>query len=150
MQDRRQLERSLTMRLGPTARAWQGLADEALASLGISESAGRALAYLDRLGPDTRQGELARAIGISEPSLVPTIQALVRAGFVLREPDKEDRRAWCLRLTEAGAARAAVIDERLAVLRAELLEGIPEETLSAFIDALDAFRARIGERRGRA
>jgi MarR family transcriptional regulator for hemolysin len=149
MQDRRQLQRSLTMRLGPTARAWQGLADEALASLGISESASRALAYLDQLGPDARQGELARAIGISEPSLVPTIQALVRAGLVLREPDMEDRRAWRLRLTEAGAAHAAAINERLAALRAELLEGIREETLGEFIDALDAFRAHIGARRGR-
>jgi MarR family transcriptional regulator for hemolysin len=80
---------------------------------------------------------------------VPTVQALVRTGLVLREPDKDDRRAWRLRLTDAGMARASVIDERLAALRAELLEGIPEQTLGDFIDVLDTFRARMSERRGR-
>jgi MarR family transcriptional regulator for hemolysin len=149
MSERRQLERAVTMRLGPVSRAWQRLADEALASLGISESAGRALAYLDRLGPETRQGELARTIGVSEPSLVPTIRALESAGLVLREPDKEDRRAWRLRLSEEGATRAAVIDERLGELRAELLREIGKDTLSTLIDALDTFSERIGERRGR-
>jgi MarR family transcriptional regulator for hemolysin len=137
------------MRLGPTARSWQRLADTALAGLGISESTGRVLAYLDRLGPDTRQGELARTIGIAEPSLVPTIRALEQAGLIVRAPDREDRRAYRLRLTDAGAARATEIDARLGTLRAELLDGVSDAELESLIAILDLFAARVEQRRGR-
>lgn len=149
MIDRAALERALTMRLGPTSRAWQRLADAELAALDLSEKSARALAYLARLRPGTRQGELARAIGIAEPSLVPTIRALEHAGLVSRRADADDRRANHLRLTAEGAALAQEIDLRLSSLRAQMLENVPDEVLTRLVAVLDTFIARIEERRGR-
>jgi len=147
MTDRSKLERALTMRLGPASRAWQRLADSELSPLNLSESSARALAYLDRLGPDTRQGELARAINVAEPSLVPTIRALERSGYVNRLADKDDRRAYRLRLTQAGTELAAKIDQRLVALRSEMLADVPDEVLHRIIDVLDGFTGRIDDRR---
>ena len=146
---RRSLERALATRMSPTARAWQRLADQVLATLGISNSAGWALVHLERLDDGARQGELARAIGITEPSLVRTLHQLERAGLVTRRADEGDRRANLLHLTDEGKATAQRIDTRLADLRSELLIEIPAEEIEAAVRVIDRVAARIAERLGR-
>ena len=47
------------------ARLWRQLADSTLAEFGVSNSAGWCLLYLDRLGADVRQIELADVLGIT-------------------------------------------------------------------------------------
>lgn len=143
------MEFALATGIRPIAGAWQRLADAALASLDISNSQGWALVHLARLGAKTRQGDLARAIGITEASLVRTLHLLERAGFVTRRPDPEDRRTNRLALTEAGATIAEGIDARLVALRAELLDGIADADLAITVRTLDLVGQRIAARRGR-
>ncbi|MCJ2182967.1 MarR family transcriptional regulator [Novosphingobium sp. 1949] len=131
------------------ARTWRQLADRVLASLEISNSTGYALLHLERLGPGARQSDLAREIGITEASLVRTLQHLERAGLVRREGDPEDGRAKLLHLTEDGARVARKIDRRLMDLRAELLADIPDADLEASVRVLERVSARIAERRNR-
>jgi MarR family transcriptional regulator for hemolysin len=146
---RRQLERALATRMSPVARQWQRLADAALASLGISSSSGWALVHLARLGSEARQNALARAIGISEASLVRTLHQLENAALVSRQADPDDRRSNRLVLTEAGATLTRRIDARLVELRADLLDGISDEAIDAAVRVLDHVAAQIAERRGR-
>ncbi|GAM06035.1 MULTISPECIES: MarR family winged helix-turn-helix transcriptional regulator [Novosphingobium] len=131
------------------ARSWRQLADRVLASLEISNSTGYALLHLERRGGGMRQSDLAREIGITEASLVRTLQHLERAGLVSREGDPEDGRAKILDLTGEGAGLARKIDARLIELRAELLDGISEEDLATTVEVLDLIAARINERRAR-
>ena len=131
------------------AGAWQRLADTALATLDISNSQGWALVHLARLGAETRQADLARAIGITEASLVRTLHQLEHAGYVTRRPDRDDRRTNRLVLTEAGTAIAAGIDARLITLRAELLNAIPDADVETTVRVLELVAQRIAERRGR-
>ncbi|MCJ1960734.1 MULTISPECIES: MarR family winged helix-turn-helix transcriptional regulator [Novosphingobium] len=131
------------------ARSWRQLADRVLASLEISNSTGYALLHLERRGGGMRQSDLAREIGITEASLVRTLQHLERAGLVSREGDPEDGRAKILDLTSEGARLARKIDARLIELRAELLDGISEEDLATTVEVLDLVAARINERRAR-
>ena len=147
MAERQQIEHALATRMSPIARAWQRLADATLASLGISNSSGWALVHLERLGPETRQRELARAIGVSEASLVRTLHQLERAGLIMRRTDPGDRRTNRLALTEAGAALAARIDARLIALRHDLLDGVAESDIATAVRVLDTVAARIAERR---
>lgn len=149
MSRRRHLEFSLATGIRPLAGAWQRLADAALATLGISNSQGWALVHLARLGTDARQADLARAIGITEASLVRTLHQLEQGGFVARHPHRDDRRANRLALTEAGAAIAAGIDARLIALRAELLDGIPDADVATTVRVLDRIAQCIADRRGR-
>lgn len=149
MDNRRYLEFSLATGIRPLAGAWQRLADVALASFGISNSQGWALVHLARLGTDTRQADLARAIGITEASLVRTLHQLEHAGLIARQPGQDDRRANRLVLSDRGAKLAAQIDERLVALRIELLEGISDDDLNATLRVLNHVAQRIAERRGR-
>lgn len=144
--DRQSLERALATRMNPTSRAWQRLADATLASLDISNSAGWALVYLQRLGEETRQADLARAIGVTEASLVRTLHALEDAGLVQRVVDESDRRANRLRLTISGVALAGRIDTRLATLRSALLDGVSDAALETTLQVLEHLAARLAER----
>lgn len=120
-----------------------------LASLGISNSTGWVLVHLQRLGAGARQSELARAVGVAEPSLVRTIQQLERSGLIVREQDQADRRANCLQLTAEGAALARSIDARLGTLRAELTQDVTDEDLAATLRVLDRIGDAIADRRAR-
>jgi len=142
------MEFALAMVIRPIAGAWQRLADATLASLDISNSQGWALVHLARMGSDTRQADLARAIGITEASLVRTLHQLQHAGLVARRADPEDRRTNRLALTEAGVAVAEGIDARLLALRADLLDGIADDDLAATVRVLDILTQRIAKRRG--
>lgn len=145
MQDRQSSEKALAARLGPVSRSWQQLADSALSSLGVSNSSGWALVHLLRLGRAVRQGDLARAINVTEPSLVRTLHLLEDAGLLERVADDNDRRAKHLRLTQEGLVAAQRIDKRLIELRASLLDGIPTEDVETVVRVLDRISARIAE-----
>lgn len=138
------------MAFGPAMRAWQAMADEVLSSLGVSESAGRALGFLSTMDPGTRQGELARTIGITEASLARTVQQLERAGLLTRMADAQDRRTYQLYLTAEGADLAKRISTRLSVFRSDLLAEVPDEALAGSIDVLRLFSSRIADRRSQA
>lgn len=135
--------------MNPLARAWQRLADTALASLDISHSTGWTLVYLQRLGEEARQADLARAVGVTEASLVRTLHALEEAGLVRRVPDVRDRRANRLQLTETGVSHASRIDARLAALRSELLDGVSDAELETTLRVLDHLTAKLADRRPR-
>ncbi|MFC0204396.1 MarR family winged helix-turn-helix transcriptional regulator [Novosphingobium soli] len=149
MPDRLVLAHDLATQLSPVARAWRQLADRILSSLEISNSEGWALVHLERLGAGARQGDLARAIGITEASLVPTIRQLERGGLVARLPDEGDRRANRLHLTGAGARLARKAEARLVALRSALLEGIPDAELEAAVRLLGTVAGRIAGMRER-
>ncbi|WP_260924094.1 MarR family winged helix-turn-helix transcriptional regulator [Novosphingobium sp. 9] len=135
------------MRIAPIGRAWQLLANVELESLGVSESEGRALVYLESGEPGMRQGDLARITGVTEASIARTVKHLEAAGLVERVADEHDGRARQLSLTAEGLELAQRLDARLARLRAELLEGLPSEALKGMIAVFDQFSARISERR---
>lgn len=140
---RSQLERQLATRFNPTNRAWQRLADQVLANLGVSNSTGWCLIYLDRLGPDLGQSELARAIGITNASLVRTLDQLESAGLVTRTDDPADKRANKLSLTQSGEVRAQEIEQRLKTMRTQLLSDINDADLEATLRVCDALGKRI-------
>jgi len=59
------------------------------------------LAALDGLGPLT-VGELAGALGISQPGVTRAIGQLVKLGLVTLRPDRDDQRRRVVRLTAKG------------------------------------------------
>lgn len=48
------------------------------------------------------QKELAKSLNVSAPSITSSIQKMERAGYITRQPDKEDQRVMRLSLTEKG------------------------------------------------
>jgi DNA-binding MarR family transcriptional regulator len=79
----------------PTARA--------LAALGLRVVDFTLLVLVDT-NPDVNQKRLGETLDISPPNLAVVLDRLAECGWLRRERDERDRRAWLLRLTPAGRA----------------------------------------------
>jgi MarR family transcriptional regulator for hemolysin len=141
------MERELAQKLPFVTRGWRLLADAALAELRVSNSMGWCLIYLDRLGPETRQIELAQAIGISQPSTVSVLKQLESAGLAERVRDSEDKRSNRVRLSESGKDLVEKIERRLAKLRDDLCAGLSDADIASSVRVLGILSSRIAERR---
>ena len=144
---RSELKRALAQKVPQVARNWRHLADDMLAELRISNSAGWCLVHLDRMEPDVRQADLAEELGITQPSLVRTLHQLESMGLVERVPNPEDKRSNRVALTPAGRALAGRIEERLSDLRRELLDGVPDAAIEIAVNLMELLGRRIAERR---
>lgn len=140
--------RDVAQKMPIIARGWRQLADAAVAELRVSNSMAWCLIWLDRLGPEARQIDLAQAIGISQPSTVRVLNQLEQAGLVERVPHPEDRRSNHLALTDAGRDLVGGIEERFVDLRSDLFEGVPDGDIATVVRLLDTLSGRIAERRG--
>ncbi|QDC38312.1 MarR family winged helix-turn-helix transcriptional regulator [Sphingobium fuliginis] len=145
---RSELKRALAHKMPQVARQWRQLADLALAEFGVSNSAGWCLIYLDRLGPDVRQADLAEELGIAQPSLVRTLDQLQAAGLVERVPNPDDRRSNRVAFTAEGQELVGRIEARLENLRRELLDGVPDAAIEIIVNLLNLLERRMAERRG--
>ncbi|MCT4354673.1 MarR family transcriptional regulator [Streptomyces sp. Je 1-79] len=81
------------------------------------------LAALDDDGP-TSQAGLSRRTGIYRSDLVAVINELAARGHVERTPDPDDRRRNVITLTEQGRRHLKRLDEVLAGVQDELMEGL--------------------------
>ena len=145
---RSELKRALAHKMPQVARQWRQLADLALAEFGVSNSAAWCLIYLDRLGADARQADLAEELGITQPSLVRTLDQLQAAGLVERVPNPDDRRSNRVAFTREGRELIGRIEARLEDLRRELLEGVPDAAIEIIVNLLNLLERRVAERRG--
>ena len=79
-----------------------------------------------------RVSELAEAQAVAQPTMTVALQRLEARGLLTRERDAQDKRAAKVVITDAGretlarrrAARAALLDERLAALDAPARDAI--------------------------
>jgi len=90
------------------------------------------------VNPGINQGNVGRALGIQRPNMVALVNELIERGFVTRSVDREDRRAFVLRLTKAGEATVA---EALACIRVH-----EQRVLRGFSARERAVLARLLER----
>ncbi|WP_375197518.1 MarR family winged helix-turn-helix transcriptional regulator [Sphingobium sp.] len=141
-------ERALAHKMPQVARKWRQLADQTLAEFGVSNSAGWCLIYLDRLGSDARQADVAEELGITQPSLVRTLDQLQAAGLVERVPNPDDRRSNRVAFTPEGQKLVGQIEAKLGDLRRELLDGVPDAAIEIAVNLLNLLEQRMAERRG--
>ncbi len=69
---------------------------------GVTPTRLAALSALARQPEGVRQGDLAAQMGISPASMTRLVDIMRGAGWVVRERDAEDQRAYLLRLSDAG------------------------------------------------
>lgn len=143
---RTELQRRIATCMRPLNRRWSALGDQVLATLGVSNSQGWCLVYLSRLGPETRQSEIAHALGMREASLVPTLAQLEHAGLVERHPCPQDARAKHTQLTGRGNELARQIETMLEDLRSELFDGVPEEDLQVTLRVIETLSERVARK----
>ena len=108
-----------------------------LAGTGLDPKRAFLLAQVER---GLRPGEIADRLHLPPPSVSHLLADLEAAGWLVREPDPEDRRRQRLRLTEAGRARLEAARRCLEAASNALLKALSEEeraTLFALLDRLE-------------
>lgn len=141
------MKRALARKMPQVARNWQLLADGALAEFRVSNSAGWCLVHLAGMEPEVRQADLAEQLGITQPSLVRTLDQLEAMALVERVPNPDDKRSNRIALTPTGTDLAGRIEERLDNLRRDLLEGVPDAAIEITVNLMELLGQRIAERR---
>jgi MarR family transcriptional regulator for hemolysin len=134
------LESNLGSDLARLVRVWRALIDHRLKPLELTQTHWVTLHNISRLPPEQSQIQLAKAIGIEQPSLVRTLDQLEEKGLITRHTCSSDRRAKRIKLTEAAAPIISEVENVISITRKEILSGIsPEEEviLSALVEKLE-------------
>jgi DNA-binding MarR family transcriptional regulator len=98
------------------------------------------MAQLERYPDGLRMGELSRRLMVTGGNVTGITDLLEKEGLVVRVPDPHDRRAYAVKLTDAGRAafaEMAVVHERWIE---ELLRDIPPADKSTLIELLSKLK----------
>jgi MarR family transcriptional regulator for hemolysin len=82
------------------------------------------------------QTALAQTIGLDKTTMVVTIDALERAGLVVRRMSSTDRRARVIAVTDAGRETVAEGERIVARIQDDVLSGLPADDRATFMRAL--------------
>ncbi len=96
-----------------------------------------ALATIERDGP-LRPGDLSRIEVVTKPTMTRILTELEQRGFIEREADPRDGRAFMVSATPAGVAAVAEARSNRTGIVAELIADLPPEDVAAIAGALDA------------
>lgn len=114
------------------------------AGFGITDAQFNALMIVwDYRRTPLRQKELAELLVVNQASMGGVIDRMQLKGWVLREDDPADRRAYFVRLTDKGIAKLKEVRGPYYKLIAAAYEGIEPAALHEFIRFNDRFRARL-------
>ena len=143
------MESPLGSDLTRLVRVWRALIDHRLKPLELTQTHWVTLHNIHQLPPDQSQIQLAKAIGIEQPSLVRTLDQLEEKGLISHQTCANDRRAKRIKLTEKAAP---IIDEMEMVIRktrGEILAGISGEELDLLIRMIARLEQNILELQSR-
>jgi MarR family transcriptional regulator, transcriptional regulator for hemolysin len=142
----RELEERFSNALHSAARGLRVAMDRRLKSLGVSHASWMAIAAAAKARRPLSQSQLALRLGIEGPTMVATIDRLVKSGLALRESSAADRRIKRVVLTAAGNRLYAELKAEAAALRHEVLAGIDAKRLRVATDLLEGLKATLDAR----
>ncbi|EIA5721684.1 transcriptional regulator SlyA [Escherichia coli] len=136
------MESPLGSDLARLVRIWRALIDHRLKPLELTQTH---LHNIHQLPPDQSQIQLAKAIGIEQPSLVRTLDQLEEKGLISRQTCASDRRAKRIKLTEKAEPLISEMEAVINKTRAEILHGISAEELEQLIKLIAKLEHNIIE-----
>lgn len=137
------IEERFSAALHGSARAWRQAIDRRLKHLGISQASWMAIALTAKEKEPPSQTRLAARVGVEDPTMVATIDRLVKAGYMLRTPSATDRRVKLLSLTDAGREIYLSVKKEAEVVRHEMLGNADPAVLRVVTEFLEAMQADI-------
>lgn len=134
------MESPLGSDLARLVRIWRALIDHRLKPLELTQTHWITLHNICQLPPDQSQIQLAKAIGIEQPSLVRTLDQLEEKNLITRHTCANDRRAKRIKLTKFAEPIIKQVNNVIHTTREEILNGISQkeiEWLSQMISKLE-------------
>jgi DNA-binding MarR family transcriptional regulator len=86
--------------------------------------------------PGASQRDLVDATGIDKSTLKEMLGRMVQRGWVKRDRDPKDSRAWTMQLTQSGLDLLLDRIAKVEAAQAEILEPLPEKDQKIFMDYL--------------
>lgn len=137
------IEERFSAALHGCARAWRLAIDRRLRHLGISQSSWMAIALTAKEKEPPSQTRLANRVGVEDPTMVATIDRLVKAGYMIRTPSATDRRVKLLSLTESGMQVYRSVKQEADAVRGELLAKADPAVLAIVTGFLEQMQSDI-------
>ena len=125
----RSQDEPLALLVSGTAKLLSRAFDEVLTAAGGSTSTWQVLSAL-KAGDHRTQGDLARAIGLREPTLTYHLEVLRRRGFVTREREPDNRRVQRVVVTDAGEQLFLRLRRAAASFDGRLRAGLGEDEVA--------------------
>ncbi len=111
-------------------------------SLEVTASQGYILMALPETDRIT-MNNLSIKMKLANSTMTRMVDQLVQKGMVLREPDPEDRRVVCIRITERGRDARDRLRDTLQTLFAQVIQDIPEEERASILNSLELLNRSI-------
>lgn len=145
------MESPLGSDLARLVRVWRALIDHRLKPLELTQTHWVTLHNIHQLPPEQSQIQLAKAIGIEQPSLVRTEQpSLVRTldqleekGLISRQTCASDRRAKRIKLTEKAEPLINEMEEVIGKTRDEILSGVSKQEVETLLHLIRKLEQNI-------
>lgn len=131
--------------LHDVSRLRRTVMDKALKPLSVTRSQWWVLTNLSRYAKPIMQTELASRLDIGKVALGGLLDRLEQAGYILRRPDPEDRRAKRVEMTETGVELLAAVQDRAATLNAEIMHNVTPAEILQVEDILHRMKLRLVE-----
>ncbi|EMT6574633.1 TPA: transcriptional regulator SlyA [Providencia rettgeri] len=123
------MESQIGTELSRVVRMWRALIDYRLKPLKLTQTHWVTLHNISQLPPEQSQIQLAKAIGIEQPSLVRTLDQLEEKKLISRHICTNDRRAKRIKLTEESEPFIKTVDQVINNTRLEILNNISQDEL---------------------
>ncbi|MDQ1211233.1 transcriptional regulator SlyA [Pantoea anthophila] len=131
--------------LSRLVRIWRALIDQRLKPLELTQTHWVTLHNIHQLPPEQSQIQLAKAIGIEQPSLVRTLDQLEEKGLITRSTCASDRRAKRIKLTQQAEPIIEQVESVIDETRDDILSGISREEISHMVTLIARLEKNILE-----
>ncbi|MFG1172675.1 transcriptional regulator SlyA [Erwiniaceae bacterium CAU 1747] len=136
--------------LARLVRIWRALIDHRLKPLELTQTHWVTLHNIHQLPPDQSQIQLAKAIGIEQPSLVRTLDQLEEKGLIVRTTCANDRRAKRIRLTQEAEPIINQVENVIDATQNDILAGISQDEVKKLVTLVARLEKNIVELQRRA
>lgn len=115
-------------------RSARQIINENLRPLNLSSAEGNILLHLLTQGQEMGQEQLVEQLDISKPGISRALSTLEAKGYVVRQPDPDDRRARRVMLTDKARAVGPAVEEAYNEIYRLAVQGISSEELASFLE----------------
>jgi MarR family transcriptional regulator for hemolysin len=136
-------EERFSAALHGTARIWRAAIDRRLKHLNLSQASWMAICLVAKEDEAPSQTRLAARAGVEDPTMVSTVDRLVKAGYMVRTPSATDRRVKLISLTPEGQHVYDTVWKEADAFRRELLGNVDANTLRVVTEFLEAIQTNI-------
>ncbi|WP_304439236.1 MULTISPECIES: transcriptional regulator SlyA [unclassified Erwinia] len=143
------LDTPLGTDLARLVRIWRSLIDQRLKPLELTQTHWVTLHNIHQLPPEQSQIQLAKAIGIEQPSLVRTLDQLEEKGLITRTTCASDRRAKRIKLTTEAAPIIGQVEDVIDATRDDILSGISSQEVEKLVTLIARLEKNILELQNR-